>query len=133
MDFERAQLTGNSGGNKARSDEIGMVVAGIDAQNTVSWLRTISGRYTPETWGSKAIALCRQSNADRIVAEANFGDEMVESTIRVVDRSAPVKLVHASAASKRVPNRLPTYTKGAVCTTAAHSSAWRTKWSLGCR
>lgn len=55
-----------------------------------------SGRYGPETWASKTVALYRQFKADRIVAEANFGGQMVESTIRVVDRNAPVKLVHAS-------------------------------------
>jgi hypothetical protein len=85
-----------SGGDKARNDEIGLIVAGIDAQKHGYVLADHSGRYTPETWGSKAVALYRQFKADRIVAEANFGGAMVESTIRVVDRSAPVKLVHAS-------------------------------------
>jgi hypothetical protein len=85
-----------SGGDKARNDEIGLVVVGMDAQRHGFVLADHSGRYSPETWGSKAIALYRQFKADRIVAEANFGGQMVESTIRVVDRSAPVKLVHAS-------------------------------------
>jgi hypothetical protein len=85
-----------SGGDKARNDEIGLVVVGIDAQKHGFVLADRSGRYTPEAWGSLAVALYRQFKADRIVAEANFGGAMVESTIRVVDRSAPVKLVHAS-------------------------------------
>jgi len=81
---------------KARNDEIGLIVVGIDAQKHGYVLADHSGRYSPETWGSKAVALYRQFKADRIVAEANFGGAMVESTIRVVDRSAPVKLVQAS-------------------------------------
>lgn len=85
-----------SGGDKDRNDEIGLIVAGIDAQKHGYVLADHSGRYTPETWGSKAVALYRQYKADRILAEANFGGAMVESTIRVVDRNAPVKLVHAS-------------------------------------
>jgi hypothetical protein len=85
-----------SGGDKARNDEVGLVVVGMDAQKHGFVLADHSGRYSPETWGSKAVALYRQFKADRIVAEANFGGQMVESTIRVVDRSAPVKLVHAS-------------------------------------
>jgi hypothetical protein len=85
-----------SGGDKERNDEIGLVVAGIDAQKHGYVLADRSGHYTPETWGSLAVALYRQFKADRIVAEANFGGQMVESTIRVVDRNAPVKLVHAS-------------------------------------
>jgi hypothetical protein len=85
-----------SGGDKERNDEVGLVVVGIDAQKHGYVLADHSGRYTPETWASKAVALYRQFKADRIVAEANFGGQMVESTIRVVDRNAPVKLVHAS-------------------------------------
>lgn len=85
-----------SGGDKERNDEIGLVVAGIDAQKHGFVLADRSGHYTPEQWGSLAVALYRQFKADRIVAEANFGGQMVESTIRVCDRSAPVKLVTAS-------------------------------------
>ena len=85
-----------SGGDKERNDEVGLVVVGIDSQKHGYVLADLSGRYSPETWASKAVALYRQFKADRIVAEANFGGAMVESTIRVVDRNAPVKLVHAS-------------------------------------
>ncbi len=85
-----------SGGDKEKNDEVGLIVVGIDAQKHGFVLADHSGRYTPETWASKTVALYRQFKADRIVAEANFGGAMVESTIRVVDRSAPVKLVHAS-------------------------------------
>lgn len=85
-----------SGGDKDRNDEVGIIVAGIDAQKHGYVLADRSGRYSPETWASKTVALYRQFKADRIVAEANFGGQMVESTIRVVDRNAPVKLVHAS-------------------------------------
>lgn len=85
-----------SGGDKQRNDEVGLVVVGIDAQKHGYVLADHSGRYSPETWGSKAVALYRQFKADRIVAESNFGGAMVESTIRVVDRNAPVKMVHAS-------------------------------------
>jgi Terminase RNaseH-like domain len=85
-----------SGGDKERNDEVGLVVVGIDAQKHGYVLSDLSGRYSPETWASKAVALYRQFKADRIVAEANFGGQMVESTIRVVDPNAPVKLVHAS-------------------------------------
>jgi hypothetical protein len=85
-----------SGGDKEKNDEVGLVVVGIDAQKHGYVLADESGKYSPETWGSKAVALYRKFQADRIVAEANFGGAMVESTIRVVDRNAPVKLVHAS-------------------------------------
>jgi hypothetical protein len=85
-----------SGGDKRQNDEVGLVVVGVDATKHGWVLADHSGRMSPETWGSKAVALYRKYKADRIVAEANFGGAMVESTIRVVDRAAPVKLVHAS-------------------------------------
>lgn len=85
-----------SGGDKEKNDEIGLVVVGKDAQKHGYVLADHSGRYSPKEWGSKAVALYRQFKADRIVAESNFGGAMVESTIRVVDPKAPVKLVHAS-------------------------------------
>lgn len=85
-----------SGGDKERNDEVGLIVMGVDAQKHGWVLADHSGRMSPETWASKAVALYRQFKADRIIAEANFGGAMVESTIRVVDRTAPVKLVHAS-------------------------------------
>jgi hypothetical protein len=85
-----------SGGDKERNDEVGLIAAGVDAQKHGYVLEDRSGRYTPEGWAREAIALYRKWKADRIVAEANFGGAMVESTLRVVDQSAPVLLVHAS-------------------------------------
>ena len=85
-----------SGGDKAKNDEVGLVVEGIDAQKHGYVLADHSGRYSPKQWGDLAVALYRKFSADRIIAEANFGGAMVESTIRVSDPNVPVKLVHAS-------------------------------------
>ena len=49
-------------------------------------------KAAPEVWASKAVA----AESDLIVAEANYGGAMVESTIRQVDVNAPTKLVTAS-------------------------------------
>ena len=55
-----------------------------------------SGTYSPDTWARKAVALYHSLSADYIAAEANQGGEMVRYTLRTVDPSVPVKLVHAS-------------------------------------
>ena len=55
-----------------------------------------SGRYTPDSWAREAVALYDHLKADRIVAESNFGGDMVRHTIQTVRQSAPVRLVHAS-------------------------------------
>ena len=85
-----------SGGDKERNDEVAIIVAGATAQKHGYVLADHSGRYSPDTWGSKAVALYRQFKADRIVAEKNFGGDMVEAVIRMADRNVPVKMVTAS-------------------------------------
>ena len=73
---------------------IGAAGLGIDGHGYVLEDATMRGR--PESWASVAGALFRKHKADRIVAEKNFGGQMVESTLRAHDRDLPVKLVNAS-------------------------------------
>jgi hypothetical protein len=49
--------------------------------------------YTPEGWAKKAWKLFDKFQADKIVAEKNYGGEMVMSTLRNARRNGPVKLV----------------------------------------
>lgn len=82
------------------SDENGIVVVGMardkDGYARGYVLEDGSLRGSPEEWARKAVGLYRKWEADRIIAEKNQGGEMVESVIRAVDRSVPLKLVHAS-------------------------------------
>ena len=55
-----------------------------------------SARYAPTEWARTAIALYRQHNADRIVAEVNNGGDMVEATIRMIDPNVSYSAVRAS-------------------------------------
>lgn len=86
--------------NNEGSDEHGIVVVGLardkDGYARGYVLEDGSCRGTPEEWSRKAVRLYRSWSADKIVAEKNQGGLMVESTIKAVDRSVPVKLVHAS-------------------------------------
>jgi phage terminase large subunit-like protein len=56
--------------------------------------RSVQG--SPATWARAAVAMYHDLKADRIVAEANNGGEMVALTIRMIDPDVPVSLVHAS-------------------------------------
>lgn len=51
---------------------------------------------SPATWGRRVIDLYSFLEADRVVAEINFGGAMVESTIRASDPKVSYKGVHAS-------------------------------------
>lgn len=59
-------------------------------------LADYSGRYSPLAWAQKAVDAYHHHKADRIVAEANNGGELVEQNIRNVDPNVPIKLVNAS-------------------------------------
>lgn len=82
------------------SDETGLVCVGMardkDGYNRGYVLADRSLRGSPDEWSKAAVALYREFEADRIVAEKNQGGEMVEAVIRSVDRNVPVTLVHAT-------------------------------------
>jgi predicted phage terminase large subunit-like protein len=78
------------------SDETGIVVAGLGVDGHGYVLEDASGKLTPIEWARRAVALYRKWGADRIVAEANQGGALVETTIRTVDRNVSLKAVHAS-------------------------------------
>ena len=79
------------------ADTCGIVVAGLGPDNRAYVLadRSLQGR-DPATWARAVIAAFRDFQADRIVAEANQGGDLVVNVIRQVDGNAPVKKVHAS-------------------------------------
>jgi phage terminase large subunit-like protein len=78
------------------ADETGIIVAGKDGGGHGYVLADRSGHYTPTEWAQLAIALYRQHQADRIVAEVNNGGDMVEATLRMIDPNVPYTAVHAS-------------------------------------
>ena len=66
--------------------EAGIVAAGIDAQGHGYVLRDASLLApSPERWAAAGIEAYAALRADRIVAERNYGGDMVKSTIHAVD------------------------------------------------
>ena len=78
------------------SDETGIIVAGLGTDSQGYVLEDASGKFSPIEWASRAVTLYRKWGADRIVAEANQGGAMVETTVRTVDPNVSFKAVHAS-------------------------------------
>jgi phage terminase large subunit-like protein len=78
------------------SDLTGIMVAGIDINGTGYILEDATGNYTPEAWATKAVELYIKYKADRIIAERNQGGDMVRHTLKTVDETIPITLVHAS-------------------------------------
>ena len=88
--------SGCAGEEDRRSDEIGIIAAGIGHDGIGRILEDATGRYEPDAWAHKSLELYDRWKADRIVAERNFGGAMVESTIRTARRTAPIKMLNAS-------------------------------------
>ena len=78
------------------SDETGIVVDGLGADGWGYTLADLSCRMPPAAWARRAIEAYRDFGADRIVAEANNGGDLVSTVIRQIDPNVPVTLVHAS-------------------------------------
>lgn len=77
-------------------DDIGIVVAGrgIDGRGYV--LADNTCKLSPEGWARMAITAYHRHEADRIVAERNFGGAMVRAVIKAADANVPYKEVVAS-------------------------------------
>lgn len=78
------------------SNETGIIVAAIDDKGHGYVLADGSGIYKPHEWARVALTLYHNYKADRIVAEANQGGEMVAETIHSQNPNAAVTLVKAT-------------------------------------
>ena len=87
--------------SRSDSAETGIVACGVDEGGHGYVLEDRSMRGTPNEWASDAIATYHRLKADRIVAEANQGGDMVRHTLQMVERHVPIRMVHASR-GKRV-------------------------------
>jgi len=79
------------------ADACGIVAAGCTDNGAIYVLADDSaGGLSPQAWATKAIALWRRLQADALVAEVNFGGDMVRAVIREADASVPVVTVRAT-------------------------------------
>ena len=88
--------SGSKGEEDKRSDEIGIVVAGLGEDGRGYVLADLSGRDSPEQWGAIAVRAWRDYEADRIIGERNFGGDMVRAIVHGANNRAPYKEVTAS-------------------------------------
>jgi phage terminase large subunit-like protein len=71
--------------NDEDADSQGIVIAGRGVDGRAYVLADWTCKLSPNGWGSWLVRAYRHFEADRIVAERNFGGAMVEHTIRTVD------------------------------------------------
>jgi phage terminase large subunit-like protein len=81
----------------ATGDACGILVCGLGRDSIGYVLEDASVEATtPERWAAAVARAAARWRADRIVAEANNGGDMVRSVLLTHDRTLPVTLVHAS-------------------------------------
>lgn len=99
-DFRRIVVGVDPSGARSKydvkRDEIGIVVAGKRHGNTATVLEDATMLGSPKEWGMRVAAMFKKWRADGVVAEANYGGAMVQSTIQAISPNIPVKLVSAS-------------------------------------
>jgi hypothetical protein len=88
--------SGTKGDEDSRSDNVGIIVAGKSVDNVGYVLADRTCNLPPEAWARVAVNAFHEFKADRIVAEQNFGGDMVRAVIHTVDRNVPVHMVSAS-------------------------------------
>jgi phage terminase large subunit-like protein len=88
--------SGTRGENEDDGDAIGIVVAGKGVDGRAYVLADRTCKLSPNGWARRAVDAYRVFQADRIVAETNYGGAMVESTIRTADPKVPYTEVKAS-------------------------------------
>ena len=91
VDPPAGTISGNGG------DACGIIAVGVGEDGRAYVLEDASiAAKTPETWANAVRDCCARVGADRVVAEANNGGQMVQSVLRAAQSGMPVKLVHAS-------------------------------------
>jgi predicted phage terminase large subunit-like protein len=101
-------LTEEQRANQQTNAQTAISVMGLGEDGKLYLLAIKADWWTPSEWGMEAIRMFNKYRADRIIAEKNFGGDMVESNIRnineydrvtsrkLVGRQLPIKLVTAS-------------------------------------
>lgn len=88
--------SGASSRQDLAADEIGIVVAALGADGHAYVLADRSCRDSPTVWGRVVAQACEDFGADCVVAEKNFGGEMVRFVIKTANPLLLVRMVTAS-------------------------------------
>lgn len=88
--------SGCSGPEDKRSDEVGIAVGALGTDGKGYLLADLSGKHSPEQWAKIVNEAYTRHNADIVVAEGNFGGDMVRAVLQANNPDLPFKEVTAS-------------------------------------
>ena len=85
-----------AGSHRMTSDETGIIVGGLDSIGRGWVLADLSGRWTPGEWRDIVARAWEQYKPDAVIAERNFGGDLVEENLRNLSKPLRVVGVHAA-------------------------------------
>lgn len=88
--------SGTHGEADEEANEVGIVVVGLGVDGRGYVIADLTCNLSPDGWGRRAVGAYHDFQADRIIAETNYGGAMVAKVIRSVDPNVPFSEVKAS-------------------------------------
>jgi hypothetical protein len=88
--------SGSGDDDNLGNDEIGIIVAGLGMDGNGYVLEDLTCKAGPKGWGQVAVSAFDRHAADLVVAETNFGGDMVRFVVRAAKPGVPFKKVTAS-------------------------------------
>ncbi len=101
-----------AGSAETGSNETGIVVCGVGEDGRGYVLDDLTLIGTPREWSERAVAAYDLYEADAIVAEVNYGGDMVANTIRTTRPNLHVIQVRAVRSPQRAPKHAPGKQRG---------------------
>ncbi len=98
-ELQRVVVSIDPSGTKGATDDgdsIGIVVAGLGVNGRAYVMADRTCKLSPAGWGKRAVQAYYEFEADRIVAERNFGGAMVQHVVSTTDSKVAYKEVTAS-------------------------------------
>lgn len=88
--------SGSGDEDNADNDEIGIIVVGLGIDGNAYVLEDCTVKAGPKIWGDVATSAYDRHMANLIVAETNFGGEMVKFVVQAAKPNVPFKKIVAS-------------------------------------
>jgi len=91
--FDRIVVSVDPAGTaNKKSDETGILVVARQGRQFFV-LDDLTGKYSPDQWAKKVVYAYQKWGADRVIAEKNYGGDMVASNMKNQDENLPITMV----------------------------------------
>lgn len=90
-----------AGTTNPKSDETGIVVVALGSDNNLYVLADYTDKYSPAGWAAKAVWAFEHFSADAIVAEKNYGGDMVRHTLETTKAAGSIQPPVIDVTSRR--------------------------------